>query len=70
MCIELRVTSTECYISNAPHTYRRDPSKSLGTGKFHSMTNDKNFSRRPLRLVESSIGYSRDTFIPFFSLLL
>ena len=41
------------------------PSNSLGTGKFHSMPNDENYSRRTLRLAQSSIGYLRDTLIPF-----
>ena len=46
------MTSIECYIGNAPDAYSEDPSKSLGTGKFHSMANDENHLRRTLRLVK------------------
>ena len=59
------MTSTECFIGNAPDAYSKDPSNSLGTDKFHSMANDENYSRRALRLVKSSIGYLKDTLIPF-----
>ena len=60
------MTSIECHIGNAPDAYNKDPTANVGTGKFHSIANCKNYSRRTLRLVKSLIGYLTDTLTPFF----
>ena len=44
----------ECHIGDTPHAYCKYPGTILGTGKFWSMANDRNYSQQTLTLTKSS----------------